>query len=125
MSCGCRRNPRAVARRRNYGDTTDGVWSEERIARSLAVGLISEERAHELMAQLGTTSVERDVNREELVCKAMKGDAGAEAALRSYGLDWTQMTREQESCKKKKMMTYGAAAAGLGALAYFMSQRKK
>ena len=54
----------------------------------------------------------------------MKGNAGAEAVLRSHGLDWTTMTAEQEVCKQKTRMTYGAVA-GLGALAYLFSQGKK
>lgn len=58
------------------------------------------------------------------MCKAMKGNAGAEAVLRSHGLDWTTMTAEQEACKQKTRMTYGAVA-GLGALAYLFSQGKK
>ena len=117
MSSCCRRN--------GYGTTQDGVWTEERIARSLALGIISEDRAHELLLSLGMTRTERDEDRTDLVCKAMKGDAGAEATLRSYGLDWTQMTREQEACNQKKMMTYGAVAAGIGALALLMSKGKK
>jgi hypothetical protein len=60
-----------------------------------------------------------------LVCKAMKGDAGANAVLRNRGLDWTTMYAEQRVCQQKKnQMTYGAIA-GLGALAYFMSKGKK
>lgn len=66
------------------------------------------------------------INRHELVCQAMKGSAEAQAVLLSHGLDWTQMVQEQAACKKSenKMMTYGAVAAGIGALAYFMSKDK-
>lgn len=60
-----------------------------------------------------------------LVCKAMNGDAGAEATLRSIGLDWRTMTNEQKACKQKNMMKYGAAAAGIGALAYYFTAGKK
>lgn len=126
--CGCRKkNPYAMSRRRrNYGDSVDGVWTEERIARSLEVGLISPETAAMYRATLGQTSKQRDSSRQALVCKAMNGDAGAEATLRSYGLDWRSMPTEQAACEqKKKMMTYGAVAAGIGALALFMSKGKK
>ena len=78
--------------------------------------------------QLGSLQVQGGAyagSAPDLVCKAMNGDAGAEATLRSIGLDWRTMTNEQAACKQKKVMTYGAVAAGIGALAYFMSQGKK
>ena len=121
MSSCCRRNPT-----HSYGlGDVDGQWSAEQIARSLEAGVISPERANELMASLGANKVARQDNREELVGRAMGGDATAIATLQSYGLDWTQMTKEQDAYRKKKMMKYGAAAAGIGALAYFFTKGKK
>tara|TARA_A100001388_G_C28341363_1_gene299093 strand:- start:12 stop:335 length:324 start_codon:yes stop_codon:yes gene_type:complete len=102
-----------------------GRWTEEQIARSLAAGIISEERARELLASAGATKHERMGDRVALVGQAMEGNAEAAATLQSYGLDWTQMTDEQEAYQRKKMMKYGAAAAGIAGLAYLFTKGNK
>lgn len=123
MSSCCRRNKAPLA---HYGtDYIAGEWSEELIANQLAAGFISESRAAELRSTLGTTTPQRLQGREDLVCKAMKGDGAAIATLNSYGLRWENMVDEQKACKQKTMMKYGAAAAGIGALAYYFTAGKK
>lgn len=121
MSSCCRRNPN-----HSYGIANkEGQWSEDQIARSLAAGIISEDRARELLASIGSTTQERRDNRVDLVGRAMAGDSTAAATLDSYGLDWRLMDSEQQQAQSQKMLKYGAAAVGIAGLAYFFTKGKK